>query len=273
MNDSVNIIKEKARQVRRHIVTMAAGGGTSHVGSALSCADILTVLYFSLMRIDPLNWNSLSCDRFILSKGHGAMAWYAVLAEAGFFSKEQLKFYAIDGSILAEHPFHGLPGVKVSAGSLGHGLPMAAGIALAQHIENSPAKTFVLISDGECNEGSIWEAAMWCSHRQLDNLVVFIDDNHMQAMGPSRQISGLEPLSAKWEAFGWDVFKVDGHDPAALIKTAQEAFLRREKPKVIIARTVLGKGVSFMENDLLWHYQIPSESQLQEALAQLEASA
>lgn len=270
MNDSLEAIKEKARLIRCHIVNMAARGKTSHVGSALSCADILAVLYFRFLHIDSLAWDSFSCDRFILSKGHAAMAWYAVLAEAGFFSKEQLVSYAVDGRFLGEHPCHGVPGVKVSSGSLGHGLPMAVGIALAQQMDKRKTRTFVLISDGECNEGSIWEAAMWAGHHRLDNLIVFIDDNHMQAMGPSRQINGLEPLGEKWKAFGWDVYETDGHDHVALINTTQEATSRQGQPKVVIARTILGKGVSFMENDLLWHYQIPSMGQLQKALVQLE---
>lgn len=273
MSDPIQIIRERTRSVRRHIVNMAASGKTGHLGSSLSCADILAVLYFSIMRIDPDHWNSLLCDRFILSKGHAAMAWYATLAEAGFFPKERLKTYALNGSLLGEHPARGLPGVGVSTGSLGHGLPIAAGVAMAQRIDGRETNVFVLISDGECNEGSIWETAMWCGHQQLDHLIVFIDDNHMQALGPSRQISGLESLSAKWNAFGWDVFNVDGHDPAALIQTTNEAIARRGKPKVIIARTILGKGVSFMHDNLLWHYQVPSDSQRQEALAQLEKDA
>jgi transketolase len=270
MNDPLEIISAKARSVRRHIVSMAARGKTAHVGSALSCADILAVLYFRFLNIDPLHWDSLACDRFILSKGHAAMAWYAVLAEAAFFSPERLSAYAVDGSSLGEHPCHGLPGVKVASGSLGHGLPMAAGIALAQQMDRRPARTFVLISDGECNEGSVWESAMWCGHQRLDNLIVFVDDNNMQALGPSRQISGLDPLADKWQAFGWAVYETDGHDHAALIKTTQDAISLKGKPKVVIARTVLGKGVSFMENDLRWHYLIPSTGQLQEALSELE---
>jgi transketolase len=271
MNNSIATITEKARLMRQHILKMAASGKTSHVGSALSCADILAVLYFGRMNIDPKSWNLPLWDRFILSKGHGAMAWYAALAEAGFFPKELLNSYSQDGSLLGEHPHHGLlPGITVSTGSLGHGLPVACGMALAARIDKRSTRTFVLISDGECNEGSIWEAAMWASHERLDNLIVIIDDNHMQAMGPSRQISGLDPLSKKWEAFGWQVFETDGHDITALMKTAEQAIKAQGGPRVIIARTVLGQGISFMENDLLWHYQIPSNKQVAAGLKELE---
>jgi transketolase len=273
MNDQAAVIRGRAKAIRRHILRMAAAGRTSHVGSSLCCADILAVLYFDSLRIDPSDWDSPSCDRFVLSKGHAAMAWYAVLAEAGFFSKDLLGTYAFNGGLLSEHPCHSLPGIKVSTGSLGHGLPIAAGIALAQKMDRRKARTFVLISDGECNEGSVWESAMWCGHRKLDNLIVIVDDNHMQALGPSRQISGLDPLGEKWKAFGWGVLEADGHDHASLIKVITQATGEQGRPQAIIARTVLGKGVSFMENDLLWHYQVPSACQLQEALAQLEESA
>jgi len=270
MNDEIGVIRDKAKAIRRHVLSMAAIGRTSHVGSALCCADILAVLYFYFLHIDPLAWDSPSCDRFVLSKGHAAMAWYAALAEAGFFSKELLGSYAFNGGLLGEHPCHGVPGIKVSTGSLGHGFPMAAGIALAQKMDRRESRTFVLISDGECNEGSVWETAMWCGHQKLDNLIVIVDDNHMQALGPSREISGLDPLGEKWKAFGWGVIETDGHDHGSLIKAIREAVSSRGKPHVVVARTILGKGVSFMEDDLLWHYQVPSAGQLQEALAELE---
>ncbi len=258
--------------MRRHIVNMAAEGQTSHVGSALSCVEILTVLYFELMDVTPKRWDAPDNDRFILSKGHGVMAWYAVLAEAGFLRQEELKTYAADGSHLGEHPSHTLGrGIRFSTGSLGHGLAVGTGQALAKKMDQRPGKVFVMVSDGECNEGSVWEAAMGAAQQRLENLVVFVDDNRMQAMGPSRQISALDSLKDKWAAFGFEAVECDGHDVEALINTCRN-FKQPGKPKAIIARTCLGKGISFMEDDLLWHYQVPSEGDLRRALAELEVA-
>ncbi len=269
---AVKDIQRKAVRMRRHILTMAAEGKTSHVGSALSCVEILAVLYFKLMNVTPQQWNAPDGDRVILSKGHGAMAWYAVLAEAGFLPQEQLRTYAADGSSLGEHPSHTTgAGIRFSTGSLGHGLAIGAGLALAQKMDGRKGRVFIMLSDGECNEGSVWEAAMCAAHQHLDNLIVIIDDNHMQAMGPSRQISALDPLKDKWTAFGWQAAECDGHDANALIKTV-EGLAGNGKPKVVIARTHLGKGVSFMEDDLLWHYQVPSSDDLRRGLAELEAA-
>ena len=263
-------IRQKTMRMRRDIVAMAAEGKTSHVGSALSCVEILAVLYFKVMNISPRNWQSAGADRFILSKGHGAMAWYAALAEAGFVRREQLAAYAADGGRLGEHPSHGaVPGIILSTGSLGHGLSVAAGMALARKIDGLPSRVFAVLSDGECNEGSVWEAAMCAAHRQLDNLIVVIDDNRWQALGRSREVNALEPFKDKWTAFGWQAYQVDGHDVGALAEVLSGAVIRPGRPSVVIARTCLGKGVSFMEDDLLWHYQIPSREQLQKALEEL----
>ncbi len=263
-------IQQKARGIRRHVVEMAFNGKTSHVGSALSCVDILTALYFKTMNIEPQDWKGSNCDRFILSKGHGVMAWFAALAERGFIPADMLTEYAKDGGRLGEHPEAGLiPGVMVTTGSLCHGLSVGIGMAMAKKLAKNSSKVFVLLSDGECNEGSVWEAAMFAAHKKLDNLVVIVDDNKMQAMGWSRQISGLDPLGKKWEAFGWAVEEIDGHDIGALIKTLEKNPFQKGKPNAIIANTVLGKGVSFMEDDVLWHYQIPSEEQVKQALKEL----
>ena len=269
---SIAELKTKTVRMRRHIVSMAAQGKTSHVGSALSCVEILAVLYFNIMDVSPRQWDGPDNDRFILSKGHGVMAWYAALAEAGFLALEQLETYAADGGHLGEHPSHTLGrGIQFSTGSLGHGLAVGTGQALAKKMDQRRSRVFVMLSDGECNEGSVWEAAMGAAHQKLDNLVAIIDDNHMQAMGPSRQICGLGSLKDKWAAFGWDATECDGHDINALVKTI-ETPAQPGKPRAIIARTLLGKGVSFMEDDILWHYQVPSDEDLRKALAELQAS-
>lgn len=257
-------------EMRRHILTMATYGKTSHVGSALSCVEILAVLYFRFLNVSSKNWLALDANRFILSKGHGAKAWYAVLAEAGFIPLKELDTYAKDGTYLGEHPSHcHTPGIGLSTGSLGHGLAVGAGQALAKKLGQRKGRVFVLVSDGECNEGSIWEAAMCAAQQKLDNLMVIVDDNHMQAMGPSRQISALDSLKNKWTAFGWKVKECDGHNIDALINSCEGLFVNDGKPGILIARTVLGKGVSFMEDRILWHYQIPSEENLHLALKEL----
>jgi len=259
--------------IRRHVVQMAAEGKTSHVGSALSCVDILCVLYFRIMKIHPQKWSDPDYDRFILSKGHGVMAWFATLAERGFFDVSLLKEYAVDGGRLGEHPDHGaVPGIKVTTGSLGHGLSVGLGMAVAKKLDESPSRIFVVLSDGECNEGSVWEAVMYAAHQKLDNLVAIIDFNKMQAMGRSPEVNAIEPLTEKWKAFGWIVKEVDGHNSEDLIKALERVPFVEGKPSVVIAHTVLGKGVSFMEDDLLWHYQIPSDEQVNQALEELKLS-
>ena len=270
---SLEDIRRTAVLMRRQIVTMAAHGKTSHVGSALSCVEILAVLYFKIMNITANNWKSAQADRFILSKGHGAKAWYAALAQAGFFPQEWLEHYAVDGHHLGEHPSHdGVPGIVLSTGSLGHGLSVASGMALARKMDGLTSKVFVVLSDGECNEGSVWEAAMCAAHQNLDNLIVVVDDNGWQALGRSREVNALEPFQDKWAAFGWETAQVDGHDLEALAQVLSQMAARPGKPKVVIARTCLGRGVSFMEDDLLWHYQIPSMEQWHRAMEELKIS-
>ncbi len=265
-------IQQRAILIRRHVVKMAFEGKTSHVGSSLSCVDLLSALYFRIMTIDPQNWNEANVDRFILSKGHGVMAWFATLAERGFFSTETLKEYAQDGGRLAEHPSHGLlPGIKVSTGSLGHGLSVGLGMALAKKMDQSPSRIFVLLSDGECNEGSVWEAAMYATHHKLDNLIALIDYNKIQAMGRSNEVNALEPLRDKWRAFGWAVEEINGHNLDEILKSLEHLPFQSGKPSIVVAHTVLGKGVSFMEDDLLWHYQVPSEIQVKQALEELKS--
>jgi len=239
--------------LRRDIVKMAARSG--HVAVALSCIEIVTVLYFRVLKTSPALIASPERDRFILSKGHGCMALYAVLARAGFFDVALLDTYCLDGSLLAEHPLADeVPGVEFATGTLGHGLPVAVGGALASRIDGTTARHFVLMGDGECDEGSVWEAAALGAAHKLDNLTAIIDWNGFQACGTCKDITGNVSLADKWRSFGWDVESVDGHDIASL----EEVFLKphaKGVPRAVLCKTVKGKGVDFMEEDLEWHYR------------------
>jgi transketolase len=251
----------RARAVRAATVKMAHHGKTPHVGSALSQVDILVALYFRALRPD---------DRFILSKGHGCMSLYATLAERGIMPRELLATYAQDGGKLAEHPSPwGIPGIDVATGSLGHGLS-GAGRALAHQMDRKPGRTFVVLSDGECNEGTIWEAAMFAAGRKLENLIAIVDYNKLQAMGRSNEVTALGPLADKWRAFGWSTREVDGHDMAAVVDAVESVPFAPGRPSAIVAHTVKGKGVSFMEDDLEWHYRPPNAEDLLRALAEIE---
>jgi transketolase len=262
-----------ARRVRIATVRMAHTGRTPHVGSSLSAVEILVALYFHAMRIDPQRPTASERDRFILSKGHGCMSYYATLAERGYFPHALLQTYSQNGSKLAEHPpAQGVPGIEVATGSLGHGLAVAAGAALAHQLDGRTGRQFVLLSDGECNEGTVWEAAMFASGRRLDNLVVIIDYNKLQAMGRSNEVTGLAPLADKWRAFGFATREVDGHDLAQLVGLFDALPLEPGRPTAVVAHTIKGRGVSFMENDLEWHYRPPNDEDLAKALRELEAT-
>ena len=231
---------------------MAHAGKTPHVASALSCVDILVAIYFSVLRIDPAKPEDPGRDRLLLSKGHGCMAQYGALAERGFFPEAVLEEYARDGGRLAEHPGpHCVPGIEAATGSLGHGLPIGAGLALAARVRGEKYRVFVVLSDGECYEGSVWEAALFAPAQTLDGLTAIVDYNGWSAM--ARTHAAMEPLAEKWRAFGWSVQEVDGHDMEALAAVLAAVPFEPERPSAIIARTVKGKGVSFMENDLEWH--------------------
>lgn len=248
---------------------MAHAARTPHVASALSCVDVLAALYLEILRIDPAAPEDERRDRFILSKGHGCMALYAVLAERGFFSPDALSEYGRDGGRLAEHPERRcVPGIEVATGSLGHGLSLGAGLALAAKIRGQQHRVFVLLSDGECNEGSVWEAALFASRNNLDNLVAIIDYNKWSAMGPTSPY--LEPLAAKWKAFGWPCVEIDGHDAEAIVGVLSHLPFELSKPAAVVAHTVKGKAVSFMENDLEWHYRPPTDDDLKRALEEIE---
>lgn len=269
MNE-IDRIESVARKMRQHIVTMSHRGRAPHLGSSLSCADILAAAYFGCVELDPERPNDPDRDRFILSKGHAAPALYAVLAQRGFFPVDALQDYNADGGVLAEHPpAHGVPGVEAATGSLGHGLPIAVGMCLAGRIQQRRFRVFALLSDGECNEGSVWEAAMFAAAQRLDHLVAIIDYNRWQATGRSDEILALAPLERKWDAFGWSTYEVDGHDVGALVERLRAVPDGSGKPIAVIAHTVKGKGVSFMEDDNNWHYRIPNSDEYAAAMAEL----
>ena len=259
-----------AQEIRKKIVRMIFRSQTSHIGSALSCVDILTVLYFRILHIDPNSPQDPGRDRFILSKGHAASALYATLAQRGFFPEEVLKGYCIDGGRLSGHSTMGsVPGVEVSTGSLGHGLPLGIGMALAARHDRNKYRVFILLSDGECDEGSTWEGVMFASHHKLDNLIAIIDYNKLQAFGRIEEVVNLEPLRDKWAAFGWEVKEIDGHNFTQIEEALCEVPFKKNKPSIIIAHTIKGKGVSFMENQIAWHYKSPDKEQLEVALKEL----
>ena len=261
---------EMARAVRCHVLRMVHAANSSHVGSCLSLVDILAVLYSGTMRVDPVHPDCSARDRLVISKGHAAAAVYATLAESGFFPTDWLKTYCQDGSRLAGHvTCHGVPGIEVSTGSLGHGLSIGCGMALAGKRAIEPFRAFVVLSDGECDEGSIWEAILFAPHHRLDNLTVIVDYNKIQSFGSVRDVLDLEPFADKWRACRWAVREVDGHDHAQLSNALNAAPFEVGRPSVIIAHTVKGKGVSFMENRLEWHYKSPNQEQLTAALAEL----
>lgn len=265
---------ELARRIRLHVVNMTSRGGSSHVGSALSVADILAVLYRGVLNVDPADPHLASRDRFILSKGHAGVAVYATLAETGFFPVEKLKTHYQNGSDLSGHVSHkGVPGVELSTGSLGHGLPVGAGMAYAAKLKDSTHRVFVLLSDGECDEGSNWEAILFAAHHKLDNLVAIIDYNKIQSLATVSETLRLEPFSDKWTSFGWSVQQVDGHNHESLRSTFTQIPFEQNKPSCVIAHTTKGKGVSFMENSVLWHYRSPQGKELAAALKELERVA
>jgi transketolase len=250
---------------------MVHRANASHVGSCFSICDILAVLYNNVLRIDPERPQEEDRDRFVLSKGHAGAAVYAVLAERGFFPRQWLSSYCCDDSPLAGHiTHHGVPGVEVSTGSLGHGLGIACGMALAGKRGARPYRVFALLSDGECDEGSTWEAALFAPHHHLDNLVAIIDYNKIQSFGSVGEVLDLEPFAEKWQAFGWAVRAVNGHDHQQLLDSFSVLPFQPGKPSLVLGHTVKGRGVAFMENQLAWHYKSPDAQQLASALAELE---
>ncbi|XVV08160.1 transketolase [Actinoplanes sp. CA-131856] len=256
-----------ARAVRQHVLRMTNSGRSSHVGSALSCADLLAVLYAEVLAIDPAHPDTPDRDRFIMSKGHAGAALYAVLAESGFFDTRLLAQHYRNGSFLSGHVSHvGIPGVEFSTGSLGHGLPVGAGLAWQARRTGKTWMTYVLLGDGECDEGSVWESAMFAAHHRLTNLVALVDWNGLQSMATTEETLALEPFADKWRSFGWEVAEIDGHDHDQIRAAVRPG---GERPKVVLARTVKGKGVSFMENQVLWHYRPPDDLELAGAMSEV----
>ncbi len=253
-----------ASAIRLSILEMIYNSKSSHIGSAFSIVDLLVCLYFNVMSVNLDDRCAIERDLFILSKGHAATALYATLCQRGYFASKELEKYGESGTKLSGHVIKDcLPGIEVSAGSLGHGLPIAAGMALAAKLDNRRNQVFCLMGDGECNEGSVWEAAIFAGHHQLGNLFAIIDFNNQQGMGRSDEILNLSEMGQAWEGFGWEVQTVDGHNHLEIIKAF--ANFSTVKPKVLIAKTVKGKGVAWMEDKIEWHYKSPTEDQYQEA--------
>lgn len=263
-----------AHKVRLHVVRMTNRGRSSHVGSALSIVDLLAVLYGAVLNVDPANPARADRDRFILSKGHAGAAVYATLAECGFFDPALLEQHYQNGSIFSGHVSHkGVPGVEFSTGALGHGLGVASGMALAAKRTGQNWRAFAMLSDGECDEGSNWEAALFAAHHKLDNLVAVIDYNKLQSLATVAETLALEPFADKWKSFGWAVVEAPGHDHAELRAALERLPFEPGRPSVLIAHTTKGKGVSYMENQVAWHYRSPLGADFEAAIRELEAAS
>jgi len=265
-------VRERANWMRQRLLKMIVDAGQGHPGGDLSASDIVACLYFDILRIDAANPAAPDRDRFILSKGHCTGALYTALAGAGFFPEAELDTYLKPNSRLNGHPNRAyLPGVETNTGPLGHGFPVGVGVAVAGQIDQAGYRVFVLTGDGELQEGSMWEAAMFAGHRKLANLTVIVDRNRLQQGARTEETNALEPLADKWRAFGWDVVEIDGHDAVALLKAFDDAAQPRDKPRVLIANTFKGNGVSYMRDQAGWHHGVPSADQLAQAIAELEA--
>jgi len=275
MDAKIRELEQTARIIRARIIENSHRTQTPHLGSCLSCVDILVAAYFEVLRIDPGKPTGNNRDRFILSKGHGAAALFQVLALRGYYPESMLDHYGEDGSVFAEHPPAPayLPGIEAATGSLGHGFPLGLGMALAGRIQNRTYRVIALVSDGECNEGSTWEAAMLAASQKAENLGVIVDFNKWQATARSEEIMGPVSLADKWRAFGWNTCEIDGHDMGELVRRLRQVPDGSGKPVAIVAHTVKGKGVSFMEDDNNWHYRIPSAEEVKAAKRELGVPA
>lgn len=265
-------LKAKAIQIRMDLLKMIHGAKTGHTGGSLSNTDILTALYYKIMKIDQQNPKWTERDRFIASKGHSVESLWCILADLGFFPKEELETFSQFGTRLIGHPNNKVPGIEMNTGALGHGLAISVGMALAAKRDGKSYRVFCLMGDGEQAEGSVWEAAMAGPHFKLDNLVGIIDRNRLQISGSTEEVMGLEPLEEKWTAFGWNVVSIDGNDMQSLVEAFGAVPTVPGKPTLVMANTVKGKGVSFAENNPAWHHHVPNDSQLSQALAELSAS-
>lgn len=265
------ILSAAAREIRRLILEESKRANVGHIGSALSIADILCVLYSGVLRIAKPDDDDR--DRFILSKGHASLALYSALYLQGWLTRDQLQTYCADDTLLGVHPERDLVGIDFSTGSLGHGLSIGAGAALAARFQRSDRRVFVLVSDAECNEGSLWEAVMFAAHWKLANLVAIVDLNGQQALGYTQNVLSLGDMVARWRAFGWNAHEVSGHNRPALLKLLAGLDAKHSAPHVVIARTTFGRGVSFMESKIKWHYLPMNDAEYAEALAEVERGA
>ena len=269
--ESIDELKNQATEIRKSILKMTGRAGSGHPGGSLSGADIVTALYFNIMNIDPEKPDWADRDRFVLSKGHAAPVLYAALAAQGYFPEEDLEHLRKTGHHLQGHPdMKGTPGVDMSTGSLGQGLSAAVGMGLAARLDNKDYNVYALVGDGESQEGQIWEAAISAVHYNLTNLVLILDYNRIQLVGPVEDVMEVSPMADKFKAFGWHVLEIDGHDMKAVVAALKEATEYDQKPVAIVARTVKGKGVSFMENTAAWHGKAPTDEELEKALAELK---
>ncbi|WP_238907610.1 transketolase [Clostridium sp. YIM B02506] len=273
MDQTVKDLKIKANQVRRGVLDVVYASKAGHVGGSMSSIDILTTLYYNILNISPKKFSDSNRDRFVLSKGHIAESLYYILADKGFFDKEKLKTYSQYGSTLIGHPNNKNNGVEVNTGSLGHGLPISVGMALAGKRDNKSYRVFTLMGDGEQAEGSVWEGAMAAANYKLDNLVGIVDRNGLQISGTTEEVMALDNLKDKWTSFGWEVVEVDGNNIEELLKAFNNIPLKKDKPTMVIANTVKGKGISFMENVTKWHHGVLSEEQYNQAIKELEGGA
>jgi transketolase len=264
-------LEKMAVQIRKNVLRLMKAGRMGHIGGALSAADILTALYFKIMRVDPQNPKWPQRDRFVLSAGHKCLALYAILAQKGFFDSAILDTYGALCSKLGGHPdMYKVPGVETNTGALGHGLSISGGMAMGLKMDGIDARVYVIMGDGELAEGSNWEAAAAASHHKLDNLLVFVDRNHLQISGPTVDVMSYEPLDQRWRAFGWGVREIDGHDLKQIVENATDIPFEKGKPSVIIADTVKSKGLSFAENKVDFHYWKASDEDLAIAQRELE---
>ena len=255
--------------MRRDTFILCHKARHGHLGSAFSMVDVLVALYHNFLRVDPKHPDDPKRDRFILSKGHGCESLYVALAHKGFFSEKDLNTFLKDGTIFAGHTNHAVPGVELSTGSLGHGLPVAVGMAYAAKLSGGTYRMVVMLSDGECDEGAVWEAALAARQHKLDNLLAIVDYNKIQGFGRTKDVLDLEPFAQKWEAFGWNVKEIDGHNMIEIMETLKKIPFEAGKPSVILAHTVKGKGVSFMEDTIDWHYWTPTDEHLAQAMTEL----
>ena len=270
MSDLVKSLNEKAREIRKDIVELVYNAKVGHIGGSLSSTDVMTTLYYSVLNVDPKNPKMEDRDRFIMSKGHSVEVLYCILADKGFFQKEKLKDFSKFGSTLIGHPNNKNAGVEMNTGALGHGLSVSVGMAIGGKRDKKEYRVFTIMGDGELAEGSVWEGAMAAAHYKLDNLTAIIDRNRLQISGSTEDVMSLDSLEEKWTSFGWNVISVDGHNIEELLKAFSKESIIKDKPTMVIANTIKGKGISYMENLAKWHHGVPTEEEYNLAIKELE---